>query len=158
MPVFLLFLIVPLIEIALFVTVGGWLTLWPTLGLVVLTAIIGSMLVRRQGIAVLGQLQRAMAEMSDPVTPLGHGAMILLAGILLITPGFFTDALGFSLLVPPIRTAILRKITSRIIVVQAASAARPRPDHDDDVIDAEFEEVRTDAPRVPSGWTRPPGH
>jgi UPF0716 protein FxsA len=162
MPIFALFLIVPLIEIALFITVGGWLTLWPTLGLVVLTAFVGSVMVRQQGLAVIGQLQRSMGSMTDPLAPLGHGALIVLAGMLLITPGFFTDALGFSLLVPAVRSAILRQLAARVVVVQQGMrSAHTRTDAD--VIEGEFEEVDPDEtrhgiPRKPSGWTRPPDH
>ena len=65
-----LFVAVPLIEIALFITVGGWLTLWPTLAIVVLTAVIGSWVVRRQGAAALAELQRAMSDLRDPGRPL----------------------------------------------------------------------------------------
>ena len=162
MLLFALFLSIPLIEIALFILVGGWLTLWPTLALVVLTAVIGSALVRRQGLATLGRVQRSLHEMTDPATPLAHGAMILLAGVLLITPGFFTDTLGFLLLVPAVRGWLLRRIAARVVVMGTPGrAAPPRwPRARDDVIDAEATEIDPDAPSLPprrrSGWTRPP--
>jgi UPF0716 protein FxsA len=95
--VLLAFVAVPLIEIGLFIKVGGWLTLWPTLGIVLLTGIIGTFLVRQQGLKVLGELRKSMSTMRDPLSPLAHGAMILFAGALLLTPGFFTDAVGFAL-------------------------------------------------------------
>jgi UPF0716 family protein affecting phage T7 exclusion len=94
----LAFIAVPLIEIGLFIKVGGWLTLWPTLGIVLATGIIGTYLVRQQGLKVLSELRNSMSQMRDPLSPLAHGAMILFAGALLLTPGFFTDAVGFLLL------------------------------------------------------------
>ena len=161
---FALFLSIPLIEIALFILVGGWLTLWPTLALVVVTAVVGSALVRRQGLATLGRVQRSLHEMTDPATPLAHGAMILLAGVLLITPGFFTDTLGFLLLVPAVRGWLLRRIAARVVVMGAQGRAAPPPHWPrarDDVIDAEATEIDPGAPPLPprpgSGWTRPPG-
>ena len=91
---FLAFLTVPLIEIALFIQVGGAIGLWPTLAIVVLTAVLGTSLVRSQGRLALGQMRNSFQTLSDPAEPLAHGAMILFAGALLLTPGFFTDALA----------------------------------------------------------------
>ncbi len=102
----LLFIAVPIIEIALFIELGGWLGLWPTLGLVVLTAIIGTTLMRQQGMSVLADAQQKMAQGEPPVASLFHGLCLLLAGVLLVTPGFFTDVVGFLLLVPPVRLAL----------------------------------------------------
>lgn len=152
MLVFALFLAVPLIEIALFITVGGWLTLWPTLALVVATAVIGSALVRVQGLEKLKQIQRSLDGMQDPLTPFAHGALILLAGIFLITPGFFTDFIGFSLLIPPVRQGALRLLARRVGFVQAV-----RPKARDDVLEGDYTDVTADTQRgdAPlSGWTR----
>lgn len=151
MPLFLLFLLVPLIEIALFIQVGGFIGLWQTLGIVVLTAVAGTFLIRSQGSAVMMQLRGSMESLQDPTEPLAHGAMVLFAGALLLTPGFFTDALGLSLMVPGIRGRIFRFIRSRVTVAgfsYGESSQRP----DDQVIDGEFEEV--EQPKGPSGWTR----
>ncbi|MCE0506278.1 FxsA family protein [Roseivivax sp. GX 12232] len=103
----LAFIGVPLIEIALFIQVGGLIGLWPTLAVVVVTAVIGTYLVRSQGAMALSELRGSFSELRDPTEPLAHGAMILLAGALLLTPGFFTDAVGFALLTPPFRRAAL---------------------------------------------------
>ncbi|MFN4173405.1 MAG: FxsA family protein [Pseudorhodobacter sp.] len=152
-----LFVTVPLIEIALFIQVGGWLTLWPTLGIVLLTGIVGTVLVRLQGLKVLEELRQQTQELRDPLSPLAHGAMILVAGILLLTPGFFTDAVGFLLLVPPLRQAVIRHVASRIRVVSPGGRAAPA--RDDGIIDGDWEDVTPPehpAPRVsgqkPSGW------
>jgi UPF0716 protein FxsA len=109
---FFLFLLVPLIEIALFIQVGGWLGLWPTLGIVVATAVAGTYLVRSQGSQALIRLRRSLDDLRDPTENLAHGAMILFSGALLLTPGFFTDAVGFLLLVPAVRSFIMRRIGS----------------------------------------------
>ena len=160
MYLFLAFLLVPIIEIALFIQVGGLIGMWPTLAIVVLTAILGTSLVRSQGRLALGQLQSSFSDLRDPTEPLAHGAIILFAGALLLTPGFFTDAVGFSLLIPPVRMAIYRHIRSRVKVSQFEMGRKPerRGPFDGDVIDGEYEEVRSN-PRQPSdssGWVERP--
>jgi UPF0716 protein FxsA len=146
MVLLLLFLAIPLIEIALFITVGGWLTLWPTLALVLATGIAGTFLVRWQGMAVLADLQRSQAVLQDPFSPLAHGALILVAGLLLITPGFFTDMLGFLLLVPPLRRALIRRMARHVGMVfpQAQGPRRDAP------IDGEYIDLdATHEPHTP---------
>lgn len=154
---FLLFLAVPLIEIALFIQVGGAIGLFPTLGIVVLTAILGTYLVRSQGLQAMDRLRRSFNELRDPVEPLAHGAMILFSGALLLTPGFFTDAVGFALLVPPVRAAVFRYLQSRVTVAQFEYGEPPRHRDNPDIINGEFTEVDPE-PRPtrdePSGWTR----
>ena len=150
MRLFLLFLIIPLIEIFLFIEVGGAIGPLPTLAIVVLTAILGTVLLRSQGLAVLSQLQSSMNELRDPVEPLAHGAMVLFSGALLLTPGFFTDAVGLSLMIPGVRGAVFRFVKSRV-EVQRFSYGEASPENAD-VIDAEFEDL--DPPDGPSGWTR----
>ena len=113
------FIAVPIIEIALFIQIGGFLGLFPTLAIVVLTAIAGTYLVRTQGLSVLSQLQSRFREMNDPSEPLVHGAMILFSGALLLTPGFFTDFIGFLLLIPNVRAAIFQKVRKRINMQKA---------------------------------------
>ncbi len=152
---FLLFLSVPLIEIALFITVGGWLTLWPTLGLVVLTGIMGTALMRWQGLRVLAELRGDLGQLKNPLSPLAHGALIVLAGVLLLTPGFFTDTIGFILMVPAVRSFIIARVGARIQVQAFGSAGAQTPRRDGGIIDGEFYELDdTDPPRGPSGWTK----
>jgi len=100
---FLLFLSVPLVEIAVFIEVGGLLGLWPTIGIVVLTAMLGAMLFRIQGLATLRQAQASLATNVFPAREVFNGLCLLIAGTLLITPGFVTDSLGFLLFFPPFR-------------------------------------------------------
>jgi UPF0716 protein FxsA len=158
---FALFLIVPLIEIALFIQVGGLIGLFPTLAFVVFTAITGSMLIRRQGVREMANLRSSFENLNDPTEPLAHGAMILFSGALLITPGFFTDAVGFTLLIPPVRNALFKWAKSRAHVTHFQmgpdpSAEPQRRYPDDTVIDGEFENLGdTKKPtHEPSGWTR----
>jgi UPF0716 protein FxsA len=154
----LAFIAVPMIEIGLFIQVGGWIGLWPTLGLVLLSAIVGTWLVRMQGALALAQLRGSLNELRDPTEPIAHGALILLAGALLLTPGFFTDALGILLLIPAVRSAIMRHLAARMQVERfTVGGAPPRPHpHRPDVIDGEFHEIDPEnrPPRPPSGWTR----
>lgn len=150
------FIAVPLIEIALFIQVGGAIGLWSTLGIVVLTALLGTYLVRQQGMMAISQLRTQMQNLQDPTEALANGAMILFSGALLLTPGFFTDAVGFALLVPAIRKAAFEALRKRIKVQSfAPGAGGSRPRYDDGIIDGEFEEVHPEPRRQqgPSGWT-----
>ncbi|MDW4498081.1 FxsA family protein [Sulfitobacter sp. D35] len=165
---FLIFIAVPLIEIALFIQVGGLIGLGWTLFTVVVTAILGTWLVRTQGLAALDQLKTSFNEMRDPSEPLAHGAMILFSGALLLTPGFFTDAIGFALLVPAIRSAAFQAIRSRVRVTSFQSGSVPphreprRPVRPrDDVIEGDYTEVPPKGVRPThdgrnggSGWTK----
>ncbi|HEY9040277.1 MAG TPA: FxsA family protein [Roseovarius sp.] len=152
----LAFIIVPLIEIGLFIQVGGIIGLWPTLLIVVLTAILGTWLVRAQGAVAMGQLRGSFSRQTDPTEPLAHGAMILIAGVLLLTPGFFTDALGFALLTPPFRRAAFAYLRKRINVQTFSTGPQGAPRaHDNTTIEGDYHEVSPpDEPRGPSGWTR----
>ena len=151
MRLLLAFIIVPIIEIGLFIKVGDFIGLWPTLLIVIFTAIIGTSLVRSQGIKVLAKLQKTFFTMQNPTEPLAHGAMILFAGALLLTPGFFTDALGIFLLFPSFRTFLVRKIMVRFSVRDFAFDA-PNNEDNEDVIDGVFEEISLE--KKPSGWTK----
>ena len=152
---FLAFLLVPLIEIALFIQVGGAIGLGWTLLIVVITAVLGTMLVRAQGMQALNQVKSSFNQMRDPSEALAHGAMILFSGALLLTPGFFTDAIGFALLVPAVRLAVFRWARSRINVTTFSSTPQ-QPHHQSDIVDGEYTEVDPDQRKVhgPSGWTK----
>lgn len=156
---FLAFLAVPLIEISLFIQIGGWLGLWPTLLIVVITALLGTALVRQQGALALSQVRGSFENLNDPTEPLAHGAMILFSGALLLTPGFFTDAVGFALLIPAVRTSVFAALKSRI-KVQSFSNGRPGQPQQNTAggttIDGDFKEVPppSNQPSGPSGWTK----
>ena len=160
----LAFIAVPLIEIGLFIQVGGFIGMWWTLLIVLVTAIVGANLVKSQGAREMANLRGSFNELRDPTEPLANGAMILFAGALLLTPGFFTDAVGFSLLIPQVRAAAFQFLKSKIKVQSftMGGAENHQPQHhqprgpQDRVIDGEFEEVTPDqnGPRGPSGWTK----
>ncbi len=167
---FALFIAVPIIEIGLFIQVGGAIGLWPTLAIVVITAIIGTAMIRVQGANALRDLQHRFNALEDPSEPLAHGAMILFSGALLLTPGFFTDTIGFLLLLPPVRSMVFHYLRGRVHIA-SFTAATMRPEDGprcgvretapgDDIIDGEFTEVDPEkTPTHPpslgtSGWTR----
>ncbi len=102
----LLFVGLPLLEFALLVRVSEALGFWNTIALVIVTGVVGSALAQRQGLSVLRQMEARLAAGQVPGTQLGHGALILAAGLLLITPGILTDVLGILLLVPLVRTFV----------------------------------------------------
>jgi UPF0716 protein FxsA len=172
---FLAFIAVPLIEIALFIQIGSAIGLLSTLAIVIVTAILGTYLVRNQGAMALNNLRSSFGSLSDPTEPLANGAMILFSGALLLTPGFFTDAVGFALLVPGVRTAVYKYIKARVSVAQfqmgpdgmrqggmraGGMGSDPRQEargHGStiDVVEADYEEVTQVDPNAPqSGWTK----
>ncbi len=102
------FVIVPIAEIATFIQVGDVIGLWPTLGIILLTAFLGTGLLRYQGLATLNQAQGALDEGELPLTSVIHGVFLLVAGLLLLTPGFITDGIGFLLFIPPLRLLIAK--------------------------------------------------
>lgn len=154
----LLFIGVPLLEITLFIQVGGAIGLGWTLAIVIATAFLGAYMVRSQGAQAMLNLRGSFSQLQDPTEHLAHGAMILFSGALLLTPGFFTDFVGFALLVPAVRTALYHRIRSRMNVqsFQMGPDSQPGPQQGDRVIDGEFEEVDPDIPpnNGPSEWTK----
>ncbi|MBB4265173.1 FxsA family protein [Roseospira visakhapatnamensis] len=122
----LAFIATPILEIAVLLKVGGLIGLMPTLVLVVLTAVIGTALLRAQGLSTLNRARESLNRGEAPVRAVFDGACLLVGGALLLTPGFVTDTLGFLLLVPPVRAALLRSLTrSRSFQVRAAGFGAP---------------------------------
>lgn len=157
MPLLLIFIGIPILEIFLFLQVGGLIGTWPTIAIVIATAVVGTMLLRSQGQQAMLNLRQSVSRLEDPTGPIAHGAMILTSGLLLLTPGFFTDFIGFLLLIPGVRTGILNRIRERIVVMSATQA--PHQSARDTVIDGDFVDVTTkqeqsNEDRPPSGWTR----
>lgn len=157
MILFLVFLLVPVIEIVLFIEVGGVIGVWATIAIIFLTAAIGATVARAQGLSTLGELQSRLDAGADPREPMAHGALLLIAGLLLLTPGFMTDAIGFSLLIPAVRAAAIRRIASHMTVHTSHRGAH-RPHSGPTTVDGEYEVVDEDEPakRGDSGWTRGP--
>ena len=119
MPVILLliFIGVPIAEIAVFIEAGERFGLWSTIGMVVLTAVLGTALLRHQGLQTVARVQNSLNRGEVPVGELFAGICLLAAGLLLLTPGFLTDGVGFALFVPGIRNilagGILRALSRR---------------------------------------------
>lgn len=112
----LLFIAVPIIEIGLFIQVGGFLGLWPTIGLVLITAFAGASLVRSQGIQTLMSVQNRLQQGEMPAQQIVEGVMLAVAGVLLLTPGFMTDAMGMLVLLPAPRAIIAKKLMTKMVV------------------------------------------
>ncbi len=148
-----LFLVVPLAEIATFIWVGERIGLWPTLASVILTAVVGTALLRRQGFAVLRRVGDSLQHNRLPVSEVFHGACLLCAGALLLTPGFLTDAVGFAMFVPAVRNHLGRALFARLMgSTRVRVWARGTPDPGGrggdgaDVIDADFVDLDGDRP------------
>lgn len=132
---FLLFVTVPLVEIYLLLEVGGIIGAVPTIGLVVLTAVAGAALVRAQGFSTILQVRRSVEAGEVPTVAIIEGILLLVAGALLLTPGFLTDAIGFGCLIPPLRRALIVRFIETRIVHPRQPTTPPRQGH---VIEGEF--------------------
>ena len=145
---FILFVLVPIIEIGLFIQIGGSIGILPTLLIVILTAALGTWLVRNQGLATLSSLKNQVDSSQNPTQQLAHGAMILFAGALLLTPGFFTDGFGFLLLIQSFRDSAFNYIRTRITMestaqsgfTQTRSTNHQKKNTSDVIIEGEFYE------------------
>lgn len=110
---FLLFLLVPMVEIYFLIKVGNVIGAIPTIGLVVFTALLGALLLRFQGWLTLQRTRLTMAQGQLPAMEMLEGVVLLFAGALLLTPGFVTDAVGFVLLLPALRRTLIRSFIKR---------------------------------------------
>jgi len=168
--ILLAFIGVPLLEIAVFIQVGGAFGLGWTLALVVLTAVIGTALLRAQGMATLNRAKANLERGEVPMREVFDGACLLVGGALLLTPGFVTDTMGFMLLLPPVRAALLAWVSrsGRLHVyttrmgggagpdmggmggMGGSRADGPRGDGTGPVIDVDYEDV---GPPRPTRWS-----
>ena len=149
------FIVMPLIEIAVLIQVGGWLGLWPTLGLIILTAIVGTWMLRQQGFAVLARAQDQLQKGAAPLGEVFEGFCLVIAGALLLTPGFVTDAIGGSLLIPPVRAWLYAVLGDRFrqTAMPPSGGGRQGP-----VVDGDFEEVEPGPPTTPEPDPRSPAN
>ena len=111
---FLIFAVIPLIELGILIKIGTHIGTLNTISLVILTAAIGAYMVRREGIGVLSRIQQNMQDGQFPAEELINGAMVLVAGALLLTPGVFTDLIGFLMVIPVSRNVIKKLIKQYI--------------------------------------------
>jgi len=166
MPILILaaFIGVPLLEIAVFIQIGGWLGLWPTLGLVILTAMIGTWELRAQGLATLARARTAVDAGKLPTREMFDGACLLFAGALLLTPGFVTDLLGMLLFVPAVRaylrTRLARHLSASVEthVFVDGEEMKDRNGHKGPgpIIDGDYRDVSDSAPSDRSPHNRIP--
>jgi UPF0716 protein FxsA len=143
----ILFLAIPATEIYLFVAVGGWVGAGPTVLLTFATAVIGVFLARAQGIAVLRRAQASVDRGEAPVQEALDGLALFVAGVLLVIPGFFTDAVGALLLLPIVRQAIGIAAMTKLLTMRVRTTSYGGPE---DVVEGDFEVVHP-GPDDPAG-------
>lgn len=164
---FLLFVAVPLAELAILIKVGEIIGILPTVLLVILTAVIGVSLLKRQGIAALSGAQQSLEAGKFPVESVVDAACLLVAGAFLLTPGLLTDTIGFLLLIPALRHGLARWFFEKFIAtgnihVQTYGMGGDDPDttprqdsapsRDGQTIETEYEDL--DTPETPPSKKR----
>ena len=145
-------ILTPIIEIAVFIALGGEIGIWNTICLIVITAIIGAWLLKTQGLTTLRRAQESLSRHIFPVTELFDGICLLVAGILLLTPGFVTDLIGFLLSVPPTRialrawlwAALCRTESARLWKDNETSSSSQNASNRNETIDGRFREVKSE--------------
>jgi UPF0716 protein FxsA len=153
---FLLFAILPIVEIAILINVGDQIGGWYTVAIVILTAFAGAHLVRQQGLSTLMQAQQKMQAGTMPGQEMAEGLLLVIAGVLLVTPGFITDGIGFLLSLPMTRPLIAKGLLKNLSIKVVSSSfdgnfaqhhQKPNStEQSDDIIEGEFE--RKDKPPV----------
>ncbi len=133
----LLFIGIPLLEIYLLIEVGGIIGAFPTVIMVVFTAVLGVSMIRVQGFSTLQKAQMAMNKGELPATEMFEGVMLLFAAICLLMPGFFTDTIGFLLLIPPLRRFIARQLIDSSLLKARVSGFRAQGDY----FEGEYEDL-----------------
>jgi UPF0716 protein FxsA len=134
--IFLLVLIIPFVEIYLLLKVGGIIGAFPTIFLVVFTAVLGTWLLRQQGFATFQRLRANLAQGKIPAYEMIEGPIILVGGALLLTPGFITDMLGFACLVPQLRRKLAQYIIENHLVQGGIFQSGKSPEKD--ALEGEF--------------------
>ena len=124
----LIFFLTPIIEMYLLIEVGGYIGAWPTIALVMITAVIGITLLRIQGLSTLTRGVGRLQGGELPAREMVEGLLLAVAGALLLTPGFVTDGIGFVLLTPPLRAAIAEKVLARVQVMEVTAGIYGRGD------------------------------
>lgn len=147
-PIFtVLFLVIPIVEIYFLIKTGEIIGVFPTIVLVVLTAVVGAGLLRQQGLATLARFQNNISQGKLPAQEMAEGILLAVGGALLMTPGFITDAIGFLCLIPISRNYIATFVMKKYALKSAAKTgayaqANQWSQANDDVIDGEYSEVQ----------------
>ncbi|WP_250157439.1 FxsA family protein [Tianweitania aestuarii] len=147
----LIFLGYILLEIAVFILVGDAIGVLPTLGLILLSGVVGIGLMRVQGFGMIARMRTEQAAGRVPGREVLHGFMILLAGILLLLPGFVTDILGLLLFIPAVRDGAWNLLKNKLTVVTNVRGFRGRRAPADRVVDLDDEEFHRTEPRASDG-------
>ncbi|MEM9332464.1 MAG: FxsA family protein [Pseudomonadota bacterium] len=152
-----LLLFIPILEIAVFILVGGQIGVFPTLGMILVTAIVGSILLRVQGFATLSRIQQKTEAGELPGEDLVNGVMIMIAGVLLLTPGFVTDTIGFLLFFPPFRKVLWTSLASKVVIQTQSAFHRQNSDFrrpaNEDIVDLDPSEF-SEKPNPDSPWNK----
>ncbi|RLA08545.1 MAG: biotin--acetyl-CoA-carboxylase ligase [Gammaproteobacteria bacterium] len=138
-----LFIIIPIIEIYFFIFVGELIGVWPTIAMIILTAIIGVSLLKQQGLSVIKKFQNKLQQGKIPTAELADGIFLIISAALLLTPGFFTDSIGFLLLIPFIREFIAEFGLALFIDFSVSGDKKS-----DTIIDGEFYEINNDDKKI----------
>jgi UPF0716 protein FxsA len=150
LPLVLLFIVVPIAELAVIIQVGQLIGVWWTIALLVADSILGSVLMRSQGRAAWRRFNEAVGAARVPAREVLDGALVIFGGALLLTPGFLTDILGLVLLIPPtralVRSVLVRRLAHRMVVSATGPRVRRRDDYD-----VEGTAVDVDTTHDPSG-------
>ena len=149
----LLFIVVPIVELYVLLQVGQAIGVLPTIALLIADSVLGSVLMRSQGRAVWRRFNEALAARRPPAREVADGALVILGGAFLLTPGFVTDIIGLTLLLPPTRAfyrrTLLRSLGGPILVRVAGSAGRRRPAPQDPTQDVEGTATELDPRALP---------
>ena len=147
LPLVLLFIVVPIAELAVLIQVGQEIGVWWTIAILIADAIVGSILMRAQGRAAWRRFNEALAGGRVPAREVLDGALVMFGGLLMLTPGFITDILGFLLLIPPtravVRAVLVRRLAQRMTVSMTARR--------DDVVDGTAVDLESDRLTPPGG-------
>ena len=140
----IIFIVIPVIEISLFIEIGSFIGSFNTILLIFTTALIGVYFVRQQGISTYSKLYNQLQNQEAPIQTMFEGLVILISGILLITPGFFTDALGFLGLIPLTRVIFIKIVANSVLSSYGMKNQGP----DDGSIEGDFEEINDDEDKI----------
>ena len=142
---FLFFIVIPLIEVMLFITIGKYIGLWNTIIIIIITGIIGAILVKSQGITILNKALEEIKSNKIPIFSIFEGIAILIAGAFLLTPGFLTDTLGCILLIPKTRNLIISYITThlkkRTVYKEKSTYYPDEEDKKNKIFEGDYEEI-----------------
>jgi UPF0716 protein FxsA len=149
----LVFVAFPLLELAILIKAGETIGFWPTISLLIGAGVLGVLVIREEGLSMVGRMLSAVNAGKLPFEPMLDGYARIIAGSLLIVPGFLSDILGLLLLVPPLRAWVIRRVLSGLANGASGDrASEPRPSSRNTVIETTYERIDThDSDRAAPG-------